>query len=291
MKPFRRTRALTKDIWHEAFQPIIREVFINERAMKLPMTGPVFSLVGNLFRLGKVPFIKDRFAWLDPEESNVSWLPINEDIQGVDNIALPEEVLFRLIDKATHHVIMDFCPCRTAIKCEHYPAERGCLFMGESALKIPEKSRRQVSRQEAKQHVKKAVAAGLIPVTGKARLDADLMQIRHEGKLLTTCFCCECCCITRYMKHVPPQIMDGFHPPVEGLRVEVTQDCNGCGACESACYIEAISIEDGKARMSSMCRVCGRCAGQCPQEAIKLILDNDRAVEDVLARIEAVVDF
>jgi len=164
-------------------------------------------------------------------------------------------------------------------------------MMGDSAMQIPEKMRREVGVEEAKAHVKKAVEAGLIPITGKARIDNDIFMIPDEGKLLTVCLCCECCCITRFSRYGTQESLESIHHPVEGLSVEVTDACIGCGACVSSCYLNAIEMAGQKAEIGNLCRVCGRCAMHCPQDAIKLKLDNPNAIEDVVQRIESVVDF
>lgn len=49
------------------------------------------------------------------------------------------------------------------------------------------------------------------------------------------------------------------------------EECTGCEACVSACPVEAISIVDGKAKVSADdCVDCGACVGECPVEAISL---------------------
>lgn len=280
-----------RDIWHERLLPPLRERLFNERMMENPSSKRAFDAWKYFIKLGRIPFFRDRLPEFDPDKSNVSWIPINRDIEGAGEIALPEEVLGRLIEKARHRVIVDFCGCRKVMACKDYPHDMGCLMMGESALLIPAKSSREVGVEEAKAHVRKAIEAGLIPVTGKARIDNDFFLIPDEGKLLTVCLCCDCCCITRFSRYMTPEILDGIHHPVEGLSVEVADDCLGCGQCASKCYIDAIEVTADRAVIGNMCRVCGRCAMHCPQGAIKLKLDNPGAVDAVVRRIESAVDF
>ena len=280
-----------KQIWHEKVMPPVRDRLFVEEVIDGPFGKFSFGFLKNFFKLGRIPYLRDRIPEFHPEKSNLSWIPINREIEGGGQVALSEAVLDRLIEKARHRVIVNFCGCRKVADCDDYPHDIGCLMMGESALQIPEKSRREVGIDEAKAHIRRAFEAGLIPVTGKARIDNDLFMIRDEGKLLTVCLCCECCCITRFTRAMTPEILDGMHHPVEGLSIEVTDDCVACGECVSKCYIDAIRVKGDRAVVGEMCRICGRCAMHCPQNAIKLKLDNPDAVDDVVRRIEGVVDF
>jgi UDP-glucose 4-epimerase len=281
----------TGTLWRDLMLPVMREQIFSEKFIGSKHSRRFFELSKNVFKLGRIPFFREHLPELDPDKSSLSWLPINKDIEGAGEIALPVEVLDRLIEKARHRVIVNFCGCRLAVGCRDYPIEIGCLMMGESALQIPTKSSREVGVEEAKEHVRKAIQAGLIPVTGKARIDNDIFMIPDEGRLLTVCLCCECCCITRHSRYAPKDVLDGIHQPVEGLSIEVTDDCIGCGACVSKCYIDAIRMDGDRAVIGDMCRVCGRCATHCPQDAIKLRLNNPDAVEDVVRRIESMVNF
>ena len=278
-------------IWIEKTLPVLRELFFNESVWRLPGSKQAFQFARHFFKLGRIPLFRDNLPEFDPEKSNMSWIPINQDIEGVEDIPLPLQILDRLIEKARHRVIVNCCGCRVSMRCEHYPDNIGCLMMGVSALQIPEGMCQEVGVDEAKAHVRKAVDLGLVPITGRARLDNDLFLIPDDGKLLTVCLCCECCCITRFTSYLPQNVIDGLQHPVEGLTIEVTDECIGCGECISKCYINAIELREDRSVITGMCRVCGRCAAHCPQNAIKLKLDNPHAADDVVRRIESVVDF
>ena len=50
---------------------------------------------------------------------------------------------------------------------------------------------------------------------------------------------------------------------------KVTEGCIGCGACEGACPVGAVKVEDGVAVVDAgACIDCGACEGACPTGAI-----------------------
>ena len=50
---------------------------------------------------------------------------------------------------------------------------------------------------------------------------------------------------------------------------KVTEGCIGCGACEVACPVGAVKVEDGVAVVDAgACIDCGACEGACPTGAI-----------------------
>jgi UDP-glucose 4-epimerase len=235
--------------------------------------------------------VKKLVPWYRPNELNVYFLPINRDIELGEDTPMPVEVLHELIDRASHRVVVDRCLCRATLDCERYPADIGCLMMGRSALEISPDIRREVSPEEAKEHVRRAVEAGLVPFCGKARVDNFVFGIRNKRQLLSVCFCCECCSISRFARYVPPAARAENLNVLEGIRVEVGDKCNGCGLCVDSCFLRVIQVVNGRAVIGEGCVACGRCATACRRGAVSISLDNPELVGQVCERIERLVDY
>ena len=47
--------------------------------------------------------------------------------------------------------------------------------------------------------------------------------------------------------------------------------CTGCGSCVDVCPVEAIVVENDKAKVDAdTCVDCGTCVDECPEEAIEM---------------------
>ena len=245
----------------------------------------------NIFRLGKVPKVREMIPWMKHEKNSMTYLPINKSLGQVANEAMPAQVVHDFIDRAKIHVIMDSCGCRLAGKCEHFTASVGCLFMGDTALKMPHGVSRRVTKEEAHKHVDRAVEVGLVPMTGKVRVDNFIFLTPDESRLLSVCFCCPCCCMMTAFQHIPGDYLDGIMPRIEGLEIRVTDKCVGCGKCLETCGFKAISIVNGRAVHDDHCRGCGRCERTCPNGAVSITIANKNYIKDVENRISSYVDF
>ncbi len=262
------------------------KLFFHPRAIRMSMDS-----LDMLYRLANLPIIRNFHPWIDTKKTNMFWIPVNKNLERAEDVVLPYQVVEELIDKSSHRVIMHFCGCRAAYECKNHPLEIGCLMMGEDTKKISPFFGRQASKKEARDHLKKVVKAGIPPFVGKARVDNFIFGIPDNGRLLTVCFCCQCCCISRIMDHLPPNEQKEQMPRLEGLEIWVDKDkCTGCGACVDQCFIHSLYMKNGKAHIPDSCRGCGRCALICPQEAIRLRLNNPDFVQQAVKSIESYVD-
>lgn len=52
------------------------------------------------------------------------------------------------------------------------------------------------------------------------------------------------------------------------MTVKITEECMGCGSCETVCPFGAIGMQSGKAMISGICMQCGACIDICSVGAI-----------------------
>ena len=253
----------------------------------------IFELSGFLIKLiNKIPIIRRNNPWMKPEYSNMYWIPVNKSLGQVENIPLPHEIVSHFIETSSHRVVIDFCGCRKACTCQNYPVEIGCLLMGEDARGINSPLARSVSKEEAHEHLQKAVDAGLAPFVGKARIDNAIFGVPDTGRMVSVCFCCECCCLTRWTESLTVKERGQIMHKLDGLKIWIDEDrCIGCRLCLDKCFIGLIEIDNGnKARIpEDECQGCGRCVISCPQEAIRVSMDNKDYVNHAIGSIEAYV--
>lgn len=218
-------------------------------------------------------------------------IPIHQDIQGADaSVALPLAVLEEFVREASHRVIMHQCICRDNNRCRDYPTYSGCVFLGDAARAINPRLGRPAGVEETLGHIRDAIQAGLVPFTGRNKLDTVWLGVGPGDRLLTVCLCCPCCCLYNVYPHLPDPLRKTVEK-MDGLEIRVSEDCTGCGLCETVCISQAIRVSGARAEIDDdRCIGCGRCADQCPEHAVLMRFTRQDFVEASKKRIRAVVD-
>ena len=207
----------------------------------------------------------------EPPKRTVSFarvIPIEESITPDTNIFSYEEVE-RYINQ-TDMITLSSCYCRH----EHRLLDRGCEYPDDVCLQFGPFARfvrdrgfgREITREEAREVMKRSADAGLIATSSNTRERIDFI-----------CNCCTCCCgVLRSVKisGAPVRsVSSNFQAEVEA------ESCIGCGDCVERCQMDAISLVDDIAKVDpERCLGCGVCIRACSTESLTLVRRED--VED-----------
>ncbi len=249
----------------------------------------------SIARLSRLPVIGLMIDQVVFRNDDMVYLPkdrvvIREAIEQPGSVVLPSSIVEHFIEKADYHWIMNKCICREGDDCQDYPHDLGCIFLGEAATRIDLRLGHPATKEEALEHARKAREAGLVHLIGRDRLDTLWMGVGPSEKLMTICNCCPCCCLFRILPDLTPTISQRIKR-LPGVEVWVGAECNGCGKCvRTGCFVDAITMVDGKARISDACRGCGRCVEVCPTQAIHLRITDESYLANTIRRISRVVD-
>jgi UDP-glucose 4-epimerase len=217
-------------------------------------------------------------------------IPVHEAVQGAESVVLPYPLLDPLLAQASLRFIMNECMCRSGENCQQYPHNFGCLFLGDGVMEINSEMGRLASVEEARNHVRRAIEIGLVPLVVHTAFDGWMLGISYR-RMLGICFCCDCCCAVRLGLKLGPPVFWDTVVRLPGLSVSVGAECIGCGRCVEACHVRAISLDDGLASINGHCKGCGRCAAVCPTGAIRLNVGESLDVwNGLLARISRRTD-
>jgi len=166
--------------------------------------------------------------------------------------------------------VMDKCFCRDGKNCTDYPADFGCLFLGQGTRKLVANGiAHEVSKEEALDHLQKAADMGLVAMCLWMEMEAFAMGLDEDEhkQLLEICLCCPCCCLgLQNFKDMGPDVMKRFQSV--GWRAASRQGCVGCGQCEAVCPVGAVTVHADSISVSDACIGCGLCASACPHKAI-----------------------
>jgi len=166
--------------WLTVLAKIWPVTWLSARATQIPVVGKFVAMM-------TLPLFTRRIL-------NVSYIPINRSVEGVDNTWLPQELAERLIRESSHRVIINRCTCRDDRQCMEHPIEYGCTLLGDGTKEIDPRIARHVSVDEAIEHLRRTLDDGLMPMIGRVKIDNYIWGVKDRGKLLTMCPCCRCCC-------------------------------------------------------------------------------------------------
>lgn len=262
--------------------------FMARTCQKVP---PLAWAANRMFFEGDDMIVLPRDSTVAKTSLNISEINLDTKIPVSNDTVLPSQILKEIIKKSSNHVIMDSCLCRVSNDCKDYSHDLGCLFMGPGAKKISSKLGKNVTAEEAINHVEKCQKAGLVHIIGRNKLDSAWLNTGPKEELLTICNCCPCCCLWKMAPDLPEKMGRSIRPMI-GVELKFQEDkCSGCGRClEDVCFVNALQLENGNAIIDrNKCRICGRCAEICNNDALKIEMSSD-AVKKSVYCIEELVD-
>ena len=243
---------------------------------------PFFELILGLWPLykaglwlGKQPgFGKLLNPVFSKRAHQVMMIPVNEVIFQDTQTILPYSLLQQLVQEASNRFIMAECVCRSHEDCRNHPQDLGCLFLGDGAAQIHPSMGRQCSVDEAQIHIQRGMEEGLYPLIAHTMIDALTLGIPYS-RMLTVCFCCECCCaVHRSLRKGPLSIMQ-IVQRLPGLRIYVNEKCVVCGSCFESCPVRAIKLVNDSVEIGEGCKGCGICVKDCPYGAISMEMESE----------------
>lgn len=216
---------------------------------------------------------------------------VNKKIESEGSEFLPTEVIKEVIKRNKDIVIMKSCLCRTSNKCQDYPRDIGCIFLGPTSKKIPEHIGTKATVEEALAQVDRADAAGLSHIIGRNKIDTVWMNIRPGKGLLTICHCCPCCCLWKVYPNLDESISNKLEK-LDGVSLKFDESkCKMCKKClKERCMFNAISLKDNKITIDyDTCKGCGLCVNSCKFGALTIDYTNE-TVDNVVNRIDDLLE-
>jgi 2-oxoacid:acceptor oxidoreductase delta subunit (pyruvate/2-ketoisovalerate family) len=184
---------------------------------------------------------------------------------------LPHEDAVKLVEQAPFAVLVN-CSCREAVRKCDCPIDI-CIGLGQGVLggtiegapvsdpgyAVGPPQARIISIDEAVHTLQRAEEAGLCHLT---------LNFREDAWLICNC-CSHACFLVRGACEldIPHSIA-----PTSFWSVVEKDDCIACGACEPACPMRAIKLDDESMPEIDYerCLGCGVCVHTCPTDAIRL---------------------
>ncbi|MBN2299414.1 MAG: 4Fe-4S binding protein [Deltaproteobacteria bacterium] len=154
------------------------------------------------------------------------------------------------------------CLCRMAVRmygkgCDH--SLETCMQFDSFADYYVENSMgRYISKEEALAILERNIKEGLV------------IQPANSKEVEAMCACCSCCCgMLISLKLFPSparEVKSNYFCVID------ESSCTGCGTCIKRCPVDAVELNDEKARMiQDRCIGCGLCVSTCPTSSRSLV--------------------
>ncbi len=195
-------------------------------------------------------------------------LAVEEELPSNTEIATWEKIS-EIMDQEDSFAV-GTCTCRHEAKFEGDPCKidgvpmEACVYFGKVADYIVDrKFGKRYSKEELLDLLKTCEKHGLIHTINN-----------FLGDNIVLCNCCGCCCqiMKPMLKHRGLNRIGGSN----FAAVVDPETCTGCEECVDLCQVEAIEMEDDKAKINpDYCIGCGNCVSQCPSGSLSLVRCSD----------------
>ena len=204
-------------------------------------------------------------------------IKIDESVDVPKSQVLPYELVEFLINKNDIFATIP-CYCRTIGEysgnpCKVASHELGCLYSGEAAQYFLNMGvGRQLTKEEAIEHIKKAEKAGLVHTTVA------------DNSLTSSLFICNCCSCHCVLLHTTKKYRLKTVRPSNFVAKVEKNFCIKCETCVKKCQMDAIfhqwpneldSSDEHMFIREEFCIGCGVCASNCPNNAIIMVKVRD----------------
>jgi electron transport complex protein RnfB len=206
-----------------------------------------------------LPSLVDVETWRRVPQMRV--VPVKESLDARAEV-MPYELIEEVVRGGHGHLAISNCICRQEQGIAGHACDRpleSCLSLGTAAEYVTRSGRgRPASVDEVLDVLGRAEEAGLV------------LQASNTKRSVFLCTCCGCCCaVLRSIKRHPDPARIVGTPFV--ARLDSTT-CQGCGACEPRCQMDALRVTDGRASLDqSRCIGCGLCVTTCPSGSLALL--------------------